>query len=65
MVNNYHETGKFEIPEPIEEQTCFEQENLAIIQNKKNNGCTYSNRNTNLVFLILFMPLLIRRKHLQ
>ena len=62
LVNNYHETGKFEIPPPTQEISCsdtFEENN---VEKEATRGCMYTSENPSSVFYLLIVPILIRRK---
>ena len=63
LVNNYHETGKFEIPPPIQEISCLDTSDDSNISKETANGCIYVPPQSFSIFYLLMIPVLLRRKN--
>ena len=63
QVNNYHETGKFEIPPPTQEISCFDVDSND--ESKEvNSGCMYRDSRSIPILYLFVLPILLRRKTL-
>ena len=63
LVNNYHETGKFEIPPPTQEISCFDVDGND--ESKEvNSGCMYRDSRSIPILYLFVLPVLLRRKPL-
>ena len=60
-VNNYHETGKFEIPYPIEESFCLDEQEQ-ISKHTSVSGCQHNKHQSFNLYLFCFSLIFWRRR---
>ena len=64
LVNNYHETGKFEIPPPTQEISCLEVTDDNHIEKEASSGCMHTPKRPSLIFYLFAIVIILRRKTL-